>query len=213
MLFDPRVLPGSGPPVLDARFDPSSFEPMVFGPDAVIPYPVDESEAVEELQEDWIDACSATRSATSRSGQGVAPGAPSQSRRSGSSIRASMRTLGIVAADSRRSTTRSNATWGSSPPTISWPAGCAPVWVYVLVLVGGLWYLRSASSARRGASVGSRLRLGVPGEPLRRPDGHRLSAERSVRGRRARRCVHLPLRTVVQAVRRQRGSERDRPTT
>jgi hypothetical protein len=55
VLFDSTAFPAQDLAVLDAHFDPSSAAPLIFGPGAVIPYPLP-GEEVARLRAEWIDA-------------------------------------------------------------------------------------------------------------------------------------------------------------
>lgn len=210
VLLDPEAFPAQDLAVLEASFNPASFEPMVFGPNAIIPYPVS-GDAVSELQEDWIDVVLSHPvsyleeratvwlqqiSLTEPSVWIVHPGVDANTW----GYAAEFPAIDDAIQHYVRFFASNDQLGGGVVHT---------VWIYLLVLVGGLWYLRSASARRR--SVGwmslaalayqASLFVGLMGT------GYRLNVP----------CVVLALAVAfisvadgVQAVRRRRG---ERPPT
>jgi hypothetical protein len=150
VLFNAQAFPAQDVELLDAYFDSSSFEPMVFGPSPIIPYPMS-GDAVDDLRNDWVDAVlghpltyleeRATAfleqiSVTERSvwivHPTVDPNPWGYTARFPAIDNAIQRYLRFFA---------SNDGLAGGVVHIVWP--------YLLVLVGGLWYWRSGSSRRR----------------------------------------------------------------
>ena len=150
VLLDREAFPAQDLAVLKKSFDASSFEPLVFGPNAIIPYPVT-GDAVEALQEQWIDALLSHPLSYLEE-------------------RATVWLRQISIAEPSRWIVHPGIDpneWGYAATFPAIDDGIQRyvrffasndrlaggvvhlVWIYLLVIGGGLWYLRSASPRRR----------------------------------------------------------------
>ena len=158
VLFDREFFPAQDFQLLDARFDPSSFEPLVFGPGAVIPYPLDDERGGRGAAGGLGRRVLRIRSLHRGAGKGLARGAAITEPSVWIVHPGVDPTPWGYAADSRRWTTRCNATCRFFASNDQLAGGVIHTRLGLRARAGGRAVVSPLASARRRRrSAGSRL--------------------------------------------------------